>query len=455
MTTATTQGEGRSANPSPADSSPAAGSPNRVTATSPLVKRRIDTIGPYSPLFYRKPLEIVSAQGVWMVDSKHRRYLDAYNNVPHVGHSNPRVREAVTKALSEVNVNSRYITRKPIEYAERLLSFFPDELDRMFFVNSGSEANELALRIASQSTHHTGVLISDFSYHGNTTALARLTTGLEVAEDFAPYARAIRIPDVPQCSSDGQADEIVAQALRSVDEAIASLNDEGYGVSCLLIDPSFSTEGMPYPSAAYIQGLVERVHAAGGLYIADEVQSGFGRMGSTMWGFEQYAPEPDLVTMGKPMGNGLPIGAVVLPNGRLEEFASRNQYFNTFATSAVPCAAASAVLDEMRDNDLRTQSFEVGTRLNAALAQLQDRHQCIRSVRGSGLYIAVEVSDDSDAPGDFAGRICEHMKDHGVLHGRVGRLDNVLKVRPPLVFTDEHAALLVAALDQVLDEVEG
>ncbi|SER53830.1 4-aminobutyrate aminotransferase [Propionibacterium cyclohexanicum] len=428
------------------------GQPRKVEAHSQLLGRRIATLGPYSPLFYREPLELVSGSGVWVSDRQGQRYLDAYNNVPHVGHSNPRVREAVAKALGTININSRYLTEQPIAYAERLLATFAPQLDRVMFTNSGSESNELALRIARQHTASDGVLISDFSYHGNTTSLAQMTTGLQVAEPLGDHVRPIRIPDVPQDASAQETASLVSSALAEVDRAIDLLTARGHRLSAVLLDPSFSTEGLPRVPVSYLRGLVERVHKAGGLYIADEVQSGFGRLGSWMWGHQRFGVDPDLVTLGKPMGNGIPIGAVVLPDGLLEEFGSRNQYFNTFATTAVPSSAAQAVLDVMADEQLAARAEQIGRALREDLTGYALTDPFVSDVRGQGLYLGIELTVAGEPAPALAGWLSEALRERGVLASRIGRHDNVMKVRPPLVFGSQDARTLASALEDALAE---
>lgn len=430
------------------------GRPREAVARTPLMRRRLATLGSRSPLFYAEPLELVRGEKSWVIDSAGKRYLDAYNNVPHIGHSHPRVREAVCDALSQININSRYLTEQPIAYAERLLATFEPGLERVMFVNSGSEANELALRIARQHARGNGVLISDFSYHGNTTMLAQLTTGLTVREPLGEHVRAITIPDVPQGAGQAEISAIVSSALAEADEALASLAASGHRVSAVLLDASFSTEGLPRVPAAYLQGLADRVRSEGGLYIADEVQSGFGRLGSWMWGYQKYGLVPDLVTLGKPMGNGLPIGAVVLPSALGDEFSSRNQYFNTFATTAVPTAAAAAVLDEMDDAGLMSKAKATGEYLRAKLAALAPGLPQIADLRGDGLYLGIELTGDDGRPAaQTAGWLTEELRECGVLGARIGRYDNVMKVRPPLAFGRSDADVFAAAFADGLTAV--
>lgn len=409
--------------------------------TDDLLERRHRTIGRHSPLFYSSPLHAVSASGVWITAADGTRYLDAYNNVPHVGHGNPRVIAAATQQWSTLNVHTRYLNERIVEYAERLLSTFRDGLDRVFFTNSGSEANELALRIARQRTRSTGVLVSDFSYHGNTTSLAELTTGLRVAEPLGAHVRPIRIPD-------GSGQEQSTRALAEVDAAIASLQESGHGLSALLFDPSFSTEGLNELPDGYLAALVERVRRAGGLVIADEVQSGFGRLGDALWGHEVVGIHPDLVTLGKPMGNGHPLAGVVTGEAVLDEFGTGNLYFNTFAGNPVSSAVGLAVLDELEERSLVERARELGLAARARLEDLAASQPRIRAVKGRGLFFGLELVDAADAPdADFAQRVVEEMYRRRVLISRVGRDDNVLKIRPPLVITGDELNLVLETLE--------
>jgi 4-aminobutyrate aminotransferase-like enzyme len=342
-----------------------------------------------------------------------------------------------------------------VDYAEKLLATFEDRLDRVFFTNSGSEANELALRVARQHTGHTGILVSDFSYHGNTSSLAELTTGITVAEPLGAHVRAIRIPDAITAGIDHV--ELFESALADVDAAIASLQATGHGVSAFLFDSLFSTEGLTVPPAGYVEGVVNRIHAAGGLVIADEVQAGFGRVGTSMWGYQMFDIEPDLVVLGKPMGNGQPLGAAITTRALLEEFGSRNVYFNTFAGSPVSSAAGMAVLQVMEDQDLLRKTADLGDYIAGQLNVITATNRRIRSVRGRGLFFGLEIvhADRTDTPDPaFTRALVEEMRERGVLISRIGRNDNVLKMRPPLICTREHADLLITTLAAALIAVD-
>lgn len=420
-----------------------------MTDSLSLRERRNRTLGPYSPLFYAEPLHVVSASGVWMTAADGTRYLDAYNNVPCVGHGNPRVIAAAAEQWARLNVNTRYLNERVVDYAERLLATFDGDLDRVFFTNSGSESNELALRIAQQLTGNTGVLISDFSYHGNTRTLAVLTTGLQVKEPFGAHVRAIRIPDAV---GDAAVDALAA-GLAEVDAAIASLQEAGHGVSAVMFDPSFSTEGLNDVPEGYVAGLVERVRAAGGVFIADEVQSGFGRLGGSMWGHQVIGIHPDLVTLGKPMGNGHPLGGVVTSERVLDAFGSQNMFFNTFAGNPVSSAVGLAVLDEIEERGLVARVAELSEIARERLEAFTAPYPQVKAVKVRGLFLGLELVDAEGAPdAELARRLVEAMYARHVLISRIGRDDNVLKIRPPLVVSDDEFDTLLTTLEVVLGE---
>ncbi|WP_206336143.1 phenylacetaldehyde dehydrogenase StyD [Streptomyces torulosus] len=422
-------------------------------AARALMARRRATLGPHSPTFYDEPLHLVSGEGVWLRGADGTDYLDAYNNVPHVGHCNPRVVEALTAQAARLNIHTRYLTEPVVVYAETLLSTFTRPLDKVFLTNSGSEANELALRIARQHTGHTGVLVTDFSYHGNTSSLAVVTTGLPVQEELGTHVRALRIPDL---DSDPRPEKVVlAEALKEAAAAISSLRTAGAGVSALLFDPLFSTEGLLRTPAGYVESLAAMVAQAGGLVIADEVQSGLGRSGTRFWGHELYDITPDLVTLGKPMGNGHPIGAVVTTTELLDEFGSANLYFNTFAGNPVSAAVGLAVLHETADRELHDNAAELGRHARDLLEKLAARNPRVKTVRGQGLFFGLEFVNADGRPDSGPARwVVEDMRRKGVLISKIGPHENVLKIRPPMVFERDHLDLLVDRLAVSLDDLE-
>lgn len=424
-----------------------------TTSNADLIARRNSTIGPFSPLFYAEPLQFVSAKGVWFTEANGRRYLDGYNNVPHVGHANDRVVQALTEQASRINIHTRYLNERVVDYSERLLSTFEPHLDRVFYGNSGSEANELALRIARQLTGNTGVIVSDYSYHGTTITLAQLTTGLTTREPLGAHVRTLRVPDLgldPRPEA-----EVCAETLAELDAAIASLQEAGFGVSASLFDPLFSTEGMPRVPAGLAAGIVQRVRAAGGLVIADEVQSGFGRTGSHMWGHRYVGMDPDLVTLGKPMGNGHPMSAVVTTEAIQSAFGSRNEFFNTFAGNPVSAAVGEAVLLEMDDKGLMARASAVGALALAKFEEFAGRYDFIRSAKGAGLFLGLDFAVDGSPAPELAKQVVEAMKARGVLISKIGRHESVLKVRPPLAFSADELPILLGALEESLDEVRG
>ena len=422
-----------------------------MTANAELIARRNRTIGPYSPLFYTEPLQFVSAKGVWLTEASGDRYLDGYNNVPHVGHCNDRVVAALADQAAALNIHTRYLNERVVDYSERLLSTFEPRLDRVFFGNSGSEANELAIRISRELTGSTGMIVSDYSYHGTTITLAGLTTGLTTSVPLDQNVRALRFPDLyrdPRPEA-----EVLAETLASLDASIASLQEAGFGVAACLFDPLFSTEGMPRLPEGLVAGIVDRIHAAGGMVIADEVQSGFGRTGSHMWGHQYAGMSPDLVTMGKPMGNGHPMSAVVTSEAVLDAFGSRNEFFNTFAGNPVSSAVGEAVLLEMEERGLMAQAAAVGAEALARFEEFAGRHDFVRTAKGVGTFLGLDFAVDGEPAPALAKQVVEAMKARKVLISRIGRDESVLKVRPPLAFGRAELPILLDALEASLAEV--
>lgn len=392
------------------------GAPRRTSPTRELVQRRREALGAaLTPLTYREPVHVVRGEGVWLYDADGRRLLDAYNNVPVVGHSHPRVTEAVVRQTRLLNTHARYLYEPLIELAERLRATMPpaNGLDTVMLVNSGSEANELAWRLATAVSGNDGAIVTDHAYHGVTTAIADLSPE-EWPDGYAP-------PHVRR---------VIPTALADV---------AATGVAATFLDCGFTSDGVWTPPADELRRLVDETHAAGGLFVADEVQAGYGRMGEHLWSFAQYDVRPDVVTLGKPMGNGYPVAALVTRAELFERFGEQMHVFSTFGGNPVAAQAALAVLDVIDDERLVEQAREVGARLRVAIVDLE--HDAIVAVRGGGLLIGVEL-----ASAELAAQVVDGLRDDGILIGRTGRGENVLKIRPPLVFRDEHAALLVDAL---------
>lgn len=417
-----------------------------------LLARRREALGHPTALFYEEPLNIVRGEGVWLYDHTGRRYLDGYNNVPQVGHCHPHVVDALCRQAHTLNVHTRYLHDNVVRYAERLTATFDASLSKALFVCTGSEANELALRIARQRTGARGVLVSDCNYHGNTASIAELATGITTGCGFAPHARAVHVPDRLTELRPGETDaDLLARALTEVDAAIASLQAAGHGVAAALMDPLFANEGLPQVPAGYLEGVAARVRAAGGLFIADEVQAGFGRRGDHLWGHQAWDLVPDLVTLGKPMGNGHPIGGVITRTELANGFLAGDMFFNTFAGNPVSAAVGMAVLDVLEHEQLPANALAVGGWLLQRLRELQQRHPIIAAVRGQGLFFGLDLvcQDGTPAKADTR-RLVNDMKRRGVLISAIGRHDNVLKIRPPLAFRQEHAEQLWVTLDEAL-----
>jgi 4-aminobutyrate aminotransferase-like enzyme len=421
--------------------------------TDSLLERRFRVLGRKAPLFYERPLHLVRGEDVWLWDDEGRRYLDAYNNVPHVGHCHPHVVEAIARQSALLNIHTRYLHEGVVAYAERLTSTFDPSLSMLMLACTGSEANELALRIANVTTGGAGVICTNFAYHGNTKAVAQIGTVFPPPEGFGPHIRAIPPPDAYRGLRGLTGDALEDAYVNEVRLAIESLQSNGIELAAMLICTLFSSEGLPNVPLGFMRRAVELVHNAGGLYIADEVQGGFGRTGRYMWGHEQYGVVPDLVTLGKPMGNGHPISGVVGQADLIQEFTDRTMYFNTFAGNPVSCAAANAVLDVLEREQLQANARVVGDYVVAGLQRLASKHPIIGDVRGKGMFFAVELVTDRatrEPATAEAKRIINAMRENGVLISRIGPHDNVLKIRPPMPFAQAHADLLLDTLDQVL-----
>ena len=417
---------------------------------STLLERRFNVLGRHSPLFYEKPLQLVRGEGVWVYDVDGKRYLDAYNNVPHVGHCHPRVVEALCRQAGILNSHTRYLDETVVNYAEQLLSTFHPSLERVFLTCTGSESNELALRIARETTGHMGVISTDFAYHGNTAAVSRISSVFTPASKRGPYVRYVPVID-PLRQRNGRSDEQLADAyVAQLQAAIDDLERNGVKLAAVLFCTAFSSEGLPDVPRTYFPKVAAAVRAAGGLVIADEVQAGFGRFGSHMWGHDRHGMVPDIVTMGKPMGNGHPLAGVVTTAELMESFTSQNMYFNTFGGNEVSAAVGHAVLNVLREEKLLENALTVGEYVLTSMRRLQQKYPIIGDVRGQGLFFAVEIVSNGAPDAARTRKIVNAMREHGVLISRIGPHDNILKIRPPMVFTRQNADVLLSALDSVL-----
>ena len=399
-----------------------------------FLSRRARALGPTYALFYDEPLHIVRAEGVWMYDAEGRRYLDAYNNVPVVGHCNPHVVDALARQARTLNTHTRYLAEQPLELAERLLATFPGEIGHVVYTCTGSEANDLAVRISKAATGGTGFIITDFAYHGTTDVISGMSP-----EDGTPLGPGVYAVSAP-LGPDGPAK--FAERVRA---CIATMRSDHIRPAALLVDTIFSSDGIVADPPGFLVAAVDEIRAAGGLFIADEVQPGFGRTGEHMWGFQRHGVTPDLVTLGKPMGNGHPVSALAARPALLSAFARQTRYFNTFGGNSVSCAVALAVLDVIEKERVIANARASGTHLRAGLARLAQRHPLLGEIRGAGLFVGVELPTRSDAT-----RLVNDLRHHGVLVGTTGRNSKILKIRPPLTITTDEVDILLDALDKAL-----
>jgi 4-aminobutyrate aminotransferase-like enzyme len=422
--------------------------PYQRSATSTLLERRRRTL-PRSPLFYSEPVHLVRGEGVWLFDPDDRRYLDCYNNVAVAGHSHPRVVQAVTQQQQLLATHSRYLHEAVVELAERLQATLPPELDAVMVVNSGSEANDLAWRIARAATGRSGAVVTACAYHGLTEATHALSS-----EEWAKGERPAHVATIP--APDGYRGPYrrgdvgwVQRYAAHIDDAARTLGDHGF--AALYLDPALTADGILSPPPAYLREAAQRTRTLGGLMVADEVQAGHARSGTHLWSFQASGITPDMVVMGKPMGNGFPVAALVVRSELLDAVPEEVELFSTFGGNPVACAAALAVLAVIEDEDLVTNAAKVGSYLRQGLLTLAERHPLIGDVRGDGLLLGVELIDEEGSPATGNARIVtEAMRERGILLSATGPAGNVLKIRPPLIFQSEHADLLLQALDEVL-----
>ena len=409
-------------------------------------RRRL--IGANLSVAYRTPLKVARGWMQYLYDHAGRRYLDAYNNVPHVGHSHPRVVQAAIEQMRLLNTNTRYLHDSLAAFAERLSATLPDPLTVCYFLNSGSEANELALRLARAHTRRRDVIVMDAAYHGNTTTLVDISPykfNGPGGEGAAPWVHVVPLPDTYRGKyrrDDPRAGEKYAEFARHVRNPSAFIAESAPSVGGQIVLP----EG-------YLANIYAIVRAAGGVCIADEVQTAYGRIGTHFYAFEAQGVVPDIVVLGKPIGNGYPLGAVVTTPEIAASFDNGMEFFSTFGGSTVSCAAGLAVLDEVEEERLQQHAREVGSALLDALRQLGGRHPLVGDVRGSGLFLGVELVKDRDTLEPAAAEaldVVNRMRERGILLGTDGPFANVLKIRPPMPFTRENADQLVATLDEVL-----
>jgi len=416
-----------------------------------MIERRKNLLGPAYQLFYDDPVHIVRGEGVWLYDSDGQKHLDMYNNVPHVGHCHPHVVAALTRQIATLNTHTRYLHDNVLDYAERLTAKFPDVLDTAMFSCTGSEANELALRIARACSGGTGIIVTDFAYHGNTKAIYEISPEDIPAAEVPDYVVTVPNPDAYRGEHRGE--DAGEQYAAHLNDALAILESRGIRPAAFIVDTIFSSGGVVATPPGYLKKAAEIIRNAGGLFISDEVQPGFGRTGRNFWGYEIDAVIPDIVTMGKPMGNGHPLAATVTRRDLIDEFSQHAHYFNTFGGNPVSCAAGLAVLDVIEQEKLQENALDVGLCLNEGLADLASRHDAIGDVRGDGLFKSVEMVVDRDTrepARSLAPKIVNELRERRILVGSTGVDDNILKLRPPMVFSKADADIFLQSFDEVL-----
>ena len=417
-----------------------------------ILSLRSEYIGRPLGVSYSKPLNIVRGYMQYLYDENGRQYLDIRNNVPQVGHSNPRIVKVLNQQASVLNTNTRYLHKNLVQYAQRLTSKFPKELCICFFVNSGSEANELALRLARTHTKQKDIIAIDSAYHGNTSELVNISSYKHDGpggEGAPPHVHVVRMPDTFRGEFRGR------DAGKRYAEDVLMAAQSSAGLAAFICEPLMGCGGQVILPAGYLKEAFKHVRSAGGVCIVDEVQTGFGRVGDKFWGFETHGVVPDIVTLGKPIGNGHPIGAVVTTKEIADSFTTGMEFFSTTGGNTVSCAVGMAVLDEIENKELQQNAKEVGAYLLAGLLKLKKSHEIVGDVRGRGLFIGVELVRNLvnlEPAGDETKYVAERMKDLGILVSRDGPYNNVLKIKPPLIFTKDNADTFVGTLDRVLRE---
>jgi 4-aminobutyrate aminotransferase-like enzyme len=394
---------------------------------------------------------VVRAEGVWLHGADGTRYLDVYNNVPSVGHCHPRVVEAIARQAATLNTHTRYLYDIVLTYAERLIATFPKELANVMFTCTGSESSDLAMRVAKNFTGGAGIIVTENAYHGITAAVSEFSPSLGSGVPLGQHVRTVPAPDSYRLGPN--VGDIFAG---HVERAIDDLKRHGIKPAALITDTIFSSDGILSDPPGFLAPAIDVIRRAGGVFIADEVQPGFARTGDAMWGFQRHNIVPDIVIMGKPMGNGIPLAGVVARPDVLSDFASKARYFNTFGGNPVSCAAGLAVLEVIEAENLQHNALEVGRYIMSGLRQLALEHKCIGDVRGAGLFIGADFVRDRDtkepAP-EIAMRMVNDLRRKNILISASGVDGNVLKIRPPLPFSRADADIFLVAMRDVLEEM--
>lgn len=421
------------------------GQGNLAPRETAMVDRRQRLLGPAYRLFYETPVHLVRGQGVWLYDPDGNAYLDTYNNVASVGHAHPRVVAAMAQQAATLATHTRYLHDGVLAYAERLLAHFPKDLSHVMFTCTGSEANDLALRLARAATGGTGVIVTENAYHGVTAAVAECSPSLGQGVPLGPHVRVIPAPDA-------RAGDPALTFTAQVEAAIADMAAHGIRPALLMVDTIFSSDGVFADPAGFLGPAAAAIRRAGGLFLADEVQPGFGRTGAAMWGFVRHGIIPDMVSLGKPMGNGYPVAGLVLQPQVIAEFGSKARYFNTFGGNAVATATANAVLSVVEDEGLMQNAARTGRLFHDGLATLASRHDALGDIRSAGLFLGLDIVTDGQPDRARAAHLVNRLREARILISATGPKGHVLKIRPPLVFTGEHVDFFLDRLDRILTD---
>jgi len=418
-----------------------------------LIRKRHETISPILSLSYTKPINMVRSAFQYMYDAHGNTYLDAYNNIPHVGHSHPKVVEAGQKQMAKLNTNTRYLYDELTAYAEKLLSRFPDSLNKVFFVNSGSAATDLAIRLAHAHTNHSKLMVMEHGYHGNTqigTDISDYKFNHKKGQGQKDHVLKATIPDTyrgQHTKNDGSAGKLYAE------EVLHQIKESESPIAAFISEPVVGCGGQVPLAKGYLKEVYPAIRKQGGVCISDEVQTGFGRLGDYFWGYEMHEVIPDIVIVGKPMGNGHPIGAVITTTKIAGSFEKGVEFFSSFGGNPVSCAVGLSVLNVIEEEELQKNAKEVGDYYHSLLRELQNEHECIGDVRGSGLFIGVEIvknRETKEPDTKLANYIKNELRNRNILIGTDGPFDNVLKTKPPLCFSKENAEQVVSQLGEIL-----
>jgi len=404
-----------------------------------------------SPLFYKEPINLESGEGVWLYDKSGKKYLDVYNNVPVAGHCHPRIISSLTDQASKLNVHSRYVSDVVVDYSEKLISLHSDNLSKLQMACSGTEAVEIAIKMARIHTGGQGIICSNATYHGNSHETFRMTIG-----PFEPEFRRVTYPQSYRPIKEGLSEaELCELYIKEVEKQIEGFSQDGIKFAGLIFCSIFANEGLPDFSKDYLSKVSKLVRDSGGVVILDEVQAGFGRTG-TWWGYELSNVSPDIAVMGKPMGSGLPVSGVVTTEEISDSFHEKAFYFNTTAATPLQAAVGGTVIDIIQDEGLIENAEKIGGYLKAELLKIKDDFDYLGDIRGPGLFIGLDIVDnkeDKNPDREKAIEIVEILKGKGVLISNAGQYRNVLKLRPPLVFDSSHADFLLDELSASFKEV--